>query len=360
MRIGIVTVFKTDNCGSFLQAWALSTWLHRLGHQAFLVSYSKLYESKVFIILQLIKACLKLNFSEAALICKKVYAFVKARRLLTIENKKTRADMYFFGSDTIWNFGDQYFKSMESFFLGCGITKPKYTYAVSIGSTEMSKLLSDGVFREALQRFSGVSVRDGLTRAAVDTIVGEDKAIRAVDPTMLLRQEDYSDFMMECPKQKILFIYYFGVMDEELIRALNSFAKQEKIQIIDMGHPEKRFDGYVENSPEWFITLITQAKYVFTNTYHGCVFSLLFRKQFLTNANNKAKIEDLLDRYCLLHRIIKEPDELIPKYKSEINYSSINGMIENDINQSKRYIEDALIHESIHQNGNNLVRDELC
>lgn len=72
---------------------------------------------------------------------------------------------------------------------------------------------------------------------------------------------------------------------------------------------------------EQWLRSFDDAEFVLTDSFHGCVFSIIFRKQFLAIGNKErglSRFHSLLTLFSLQDRLFLSPDE----YKS--NLSSID------------------------------------
>ena len=114
MKVGIITVYKSENCGSYLQAWALKSSLEKMGCSVYFVPY-KTSDNVLKVGWRIIKCCLKLRFRTAYFLLKRKILFNKARRRFPIMNRKKKMDAFIFGSDTIWNFEAPFFRKNRFF-----------------------------------------------------------------------------------------------------------------------------------------------------------------------------------------------------------------------------------------------------
>ena len=309
MKIGILTFWQTeDNYGQLLQCFATQTYLQSLGHETFLVrttnghNYNpsfkeqcidkvrtayRLYRYPWYFTKNAIASGLYLlthgkfrkhnidigfeNFRQQYLHCTKVYT------LGELQNNPPIADAFVVGSDQIWNTTDGiYFLSWAK------DNVKKLAYAASFGSrhssTDFCELISPW-----LKRFDAVSVREesGITLCKD---AGRSDAECVVDPTMLLDAQDYRQIASSrILKDKYMFIYFLGTRTMIDWKQIHQFAKQEHLKIVyvaSQGQVDK-FEHTHASIQEW-LSLIDNAEYVLTNSFHGTVFTLLFGKKFLT------------------------------------------------------------------------------
>jgi hypothetical protein len=342
MRVGIVTVYKSDNCGSFLQAWALQYILQKRGYEVCFIPYKKAVDNTWDISFQVIKCCIKLRFATAKYLIHRAMAFHSARCKLNVKNVEQEIDVYIYGSDTIWNFDDKYFYSQSGFFTGQSVKEPKIAYAASAGSTELNKFTSiDGICTN-LNEFKEIAVRDDQTLSLVRALMPDKNICKVLDPTMLLKRDDYSEIEAQGDNEDYVLIYYFGKMPNDLYHQVLSFAKKQELSLLHIGFPDKRFRNNVVNDPFKFLNYFGKAKYVITNTFHGCVFSVLFNKQFVTDGYKKKKIYDLLNRFRLTDRCLKSNVWLEELINSKIDYKAVNLLIEQERKNSLEYLDAVL------------------
>ena len=309
MKIGILTFWQTeDNYGQLLQCFATQTYLQSLGHETFLVrttnghNYNpsfkeqcmdklrtayRLYRYPWYFTKNALSSTAYLlthgkfrkhnidigfeNFRQQYLHCTKVYT------LGELHNNPPIADAFVVGSDQIWNTTDGiYFLSWAK------DSVKKLAYAASFGSrhssTDFCELISPW-----LKRFDAVSVREesGITLCKE---AGRCDVECVVDPTMLLDAQDYRKIASKrTRKEKYMFIYFLGTRTVIDWKQIHQFAKRKHLKIVyvaSQGQVDK-YEHTHASIHEW-LSLIDNAEYVLTNSFHGTVFSLLFGKKFLT------------------------------------------------------------------------------
>lgn len=341
MKIGIVTVYKSENCGSFLQAWALKTTLEGMGCEVFFIPYERSSGDIKNIGWQVAKCYIKLRFKTAHFLLKRKVEFYKAQRNFAIMNGDEKIDAFIFGSDTIWNFENIFFQNSKDFFVGKGIVQPRYAYAVSAGQTSSRFFESDMDVKSELANFDKISVRDEFLKEILEKLYPEKQILRVLDPTLLLDSDDYIKLTNQTSFfGNYLFVYYFGNMPNQLFTNLFHFAHKQGLKMIKMGFPDKRFDINVTNSPWEFIQYFSSASYIVTNTFHGCIFSVLFNKQFITDEFEKKKIEDFISRYELQTQYIMDPSTVEAKLTETIDYRNINTKIKEDRKISLQFLQE--------------------
>lgn len=351
MRIGILTYWTSlENYGQILQLYALYTFLKKQGHDVFVIKYdgygdTSLNRSYKKRLLNLLKNPLKLisyirNIYKERIIREDLMAhdcgFKKFkdekltwsrpyRSYEELQNDPPKADVYICGSDMIWSEnGDRY----KAFFLGFGGDQvKKIAYAPSFGSGKASEVYLNKV-KPYLDKFDLISTREESGRELCRGLGFQD-AKWFPDPTSLLCSKDYMD-LASCYQKRnpYIFLYLMGHPTHVPFQVIKKFAESRNLEIIYRASQGRR-DKWPKLYPtieEW-IGCVSQADYIITNSFHGCMFALIFNKKFLfiplirSAKRSNDRIYSLLKRLHLNDRIWKGSIEDIEK---DIDYPSVN------------------------------------
>jgi hypothetical protein len=337
MRIGVLTLPLHTNYGGILQAYALQTVLERLGHQVNVLNCSQVKSkpSKWFLV-YLIRIIKKIIFGRKLLvfaeqfhnkyypeISKKTQAFIETyinQRIIQSLNdiKCNDYDAIVVGSDQIWN--PSYFRrlwnsTMENAFLNFTDkwNLKRIAYAASFGC-DMWNLSSreTAVCKKMIQKFSCVSVREKSGVEICKKYFGVFADL-VPDPTLLLNKEDYLNLVEKAKVNKstgnlLCYILDDSAEKRELVkivaddRNLIPFKVNSKIE--DVFAPiEERIQPPVEQWLQGFC----DAEFVVTDSFHACVFSIIFGKPFIVYGNAFRG----LARFKSLLSIFKIEDNLI-------------------------------------------------
>ena len=342
MKIGIVTVYRSENCGSYLQAWAMQTVLREMGHEPQFLPYEVPLNNRREVGFQVFKCCVKGRFSTARFLLERRRLFRLSQKKLQICRDVKQLDVCIFGSDTIWNFEDAFFRAQRDFFFGFGMNCPKIAYAVSVGSTSGEQFWAVEGVKHAVESFSAVGVRDAhLQNILSDGAVCKNMT-RVIDPTMLLKPEMYAENPALKLPGRFVFVYYFGRMSDGVYSQLKDFCEKRGLEIMHMGLPDKRFSSNVTNAPENFVRCFREADFVLTNTFHGCVFSILFNKRFATDGYAKKKVDDLIRGFHLETQYLQPTRTVEDCFETEIPYDRVNERLEGLRMESLAFLKDSL------------------
>ena len=312
MKIGILTLPLHTNYGGILQAYALQTVLERMGHETFHIkirNWQLQRKTLRSVFSSLVHRYTKRNISQSV-----SYRFIDEHiKYKDYEGfcfiQKSDFDVIVVGSDQIWNYA--FVPKIENVYLDFTQTwnVKRIAYATSFG-TETWNYKDDDTHKckELLKLFSGVSVREDIAISLCEHNLGHTPFC-TLDPTLLLRSDDYKKFVrpqrVYANTPKNLFAYL--IVDSQGERnLLNMISKDfEIVTVISLAQKEKK--EFLPSVEDW-ITYIANAGFVITDSFHCCVFSILFRKPFVVIASAKgvSRLYSLLRKLGLTSQIISE------------------------------------------------------
>lgn len=342
MRIGILTLPLHTNYGGILQVYALQTVLERMGHEvivfatpnkAYLPPFWKLPLSITKRVL--LKGLGKVDriFIEHHLnktlpvIAKYIQPFIdnhihrKVIRKFT-DLKSQDFDAIVVGSDQVWRsiyfipmwFGQPIENAYLFFTKGWKIKR--ISYAASFGTDKWEYNKEQTLHsKEALQMFDAVSVREE-SGVKLCKQYFEVDALHVLDPTMLLDANDYIELFKQkqTPKSKGNLLNYVLDETDEIENLIKKVASVKKMIPFAVNNPyegdeTKPLNQRIKPSVETWLRGFYDADFVITDSFHACVFSIIFKKQFIVVGNRKrgmARFESLLKMFGLEERLVDE------------------------------------------------------
>lgn len=297
MRIAILTFHKAVNCGAVLQAWALRVALERMGHQ---VEFFDCTGEEKRWLTQLprcgvgLMAALKLALMDLMSIPIKDIVFRRYRkfqmrhlpdRACSSVEIKRRYDLLVVGSDQVWNF--DLIGSGAEFFLGEALPADvrKITYAISLGDIKLPEDRK-GRLREAMMRFSALSVREPSAREQLRQLTAQQIAV-VLDPTLLLDARDYGK-IEEGRKVSGDYLFLYTVYAKPFfIKTAKELAKRLGVKCVITAcycySWHYAFKGVqLGVSPDRLVRYVRNAKYVLAASFHGTVLGAVFEKPLLS------------------------------------------------------------------------------
>lgn len=301
MRVGIITFHRAYNCGAMLQAWALKTVLERMGHVVEFPILNHIGERKRWSIGWRKWPINPIGLAKSLWDCL-VYniATIPGEDLLRIRFRRFRKqnlpersckvcdlerfyDVLVVGSDQVWC--SEHTGGYAPLFFGETLPKglKKIAYAISYGD---KKLPPERLRRvvQAVGNFDFVSARENIVPEQLSVFI--DKKVQVVlDPTLLLRQNDYQRFVRKSGNP-YLFMYTLDT-NEFFVESARKIAKRLNVKaIIVPMYQQSRYDaanGLTYGiSPDRLISYIANAEYVIAHSFHGTALAILFNKPFLS------------------------------------------------------------------------------
>lgn len=294
MKIGTLTFHRAQNYGGVLQSYALVKFLQMNGYDAEIVDYHcpsidaayklwntrniKTIASSAFYLYKNIKS--KLIFAQFR---KKILTISK-QAYFCADDFVDQYDVCIMGSDQVWTL--RLIGGFNPVFYGDFSSKiRKIGYAVSVADINNFSENERLRMSEHLKNFSHFFTREESFGKEMSRLSGKD-IITVIDPSLLLSGKDYEGIIEE-PDEKDYVLYYQQEYDPQSKKLIVDVAKQvgaKKIVIIT-GRKESYDFPYVyygtdSLSVPKFLGLVKNARVVFTTSFHGTAYSLVFNKDF--------------------------------------------------------------------------------
>lgn len=266
----VVTYYAGANYGAFWQAYGVGQYIKKYGYE---VEYLR-----------------DLQMEEALLGGINQYEKAKNTKLLSainedfsITDKKGDFDLVVLGSDEIWNLESAKNPKRKQYW-GQGIrAKKKISYAPCAINTSWKRLF---LKIKPLYDLDGISVRDVPSKITLKRIIRKDIQV-VIDPTFLISYDFIKESII---KEKYVLVYSYG-LDSGQQTFVKKYAENNKLKIVVAGHEAAWADYNLACSPKEWLALFKYASYVFTTTFHGSVYSIIFEKEFALLGHNLKAVE---------------------------------------------------------------------
>lgn len=376
MKIAILTLPLHTNYGGILQCYALQTVLEGMGHQVTVLNRRwpepNAQQRVVRRIASLAKCIVKkylMGRKDIALMSPwaENYTIYKAEQRKLIEIKRfvkehihltkplqssdelrkyveaNEIDCIVVGSDQVWR--EIYGPCIEDYFLGFlpeGDKRVKVTYAASFGTADSP--ISEDHLKNCIplaKRFSSISVREQSGMEIMKDIFGLDTKLH-LDPTLLLSAEQYK-FPVKDVEKGCLVSYILDETEDKIA------ISQEVSKALHLKNKKLRLDATSQDdvvlpSIEEWLSSFANAEFVVTDSFHGCVFSIINHKLFIAIANKERGLErftSLLGTFGLMDRLIFGHEDFICKKTlphRPIDYKLVDIKHRSLIHDSKDYL----------------------
>ncbi len=366
MKIGILTLELVSNYGGVLQAYALYHTLEKMGHEPCLISTRKLKEPNLkkrikWFVSRSIERIFPLYISYQTSkdgSRKNFIRFINEKlpnKIYPTDMKQLNGefDALVVGSDQVWR--PPFSRDVRMYFLDFAQDfehVKRIAYAASFGLPDLKDdEWHEGYVAECaslLKKFDAVSVRENDAVDICKDRFGYDNAEWVLDPTMLLAPTDYLQEIPETTKGK--FVNYILDMDsvksevidtiEKSLGTKTTYLKDE----IEVSHRRpRRFMQH--RAIESWLSEIASADFVFTDSFHGCVFCIIFSKPFAVRLNvlrGNARFNSLLHLYGLQDRMVKTAEDVEKVMARPIDWESVNEKRRQMIEKSIGFLRNAL------------------
>lgn len=338
MKIAILTLPLHTNYGGILQAYALQTILERMGHEVWVIDTPRFWHLPFY----------KLPFSYAKRLLRK-YVLGKKLRVfaeqyhnrtypIIIQHLKPFIDKYIHrlevsklsslekynfeaivvGSDQIWR--PRYYLPIENAYLEFAKmwNVKRISYAASFGTDEWEYTPKQTIHcMELIKKFDSVSVREDSGLILCSKYLGV-KAQHVLDPTMLLDLDDYINLfkVTDTPKSKGTLLNY--ILDDTCDKSslVDSIAKERGLIAFRVNSKVEStyvpLEERIQPPIEQWIRGFYDAEFIVTDSFHACVFSILFGKPFVVIGNKErgmARFKSLLGMFGMEYRLISDMGE---------------------------------------------------
>ncbi len=357
MKVGILTMHKVINYGSALQAYALQRFLRDNGFENEIIDY--LFSPRPQSVKDWIRYIVKCDFIKDIKFrrfWKKNYILSQKtiRKKCELSEKSCKYDIYLTGSDQVWNPNHQGDEQTFMFDFIKSPDKKIFSYASSFSTAKIPEDVFP-IYKKLLSRYKAISVREETALPLIEQLTGKN-GTWVCDPTLLLNKAEWSDLgnrsRLKLQKPYVLFYILtytynpYPYINHIITKIQDEFKGMRCVFLNGRFADRKRMNSIVINNidPCDFVSLVANAHFVVTTSFHGTAFAINFRKPFYSIVQADIKLDD---RMCSLLRkvglekraVLYDRDFFFEKMDYD---SSVESRISHFINDSKYFLEDTL------------------
>ncbi len=339
-KIAIITLQGMWNYGNRLQNYAVSTVLSKKMDN---VSYNILESKYISKFRTILSYLIKKNHSSFRYLKFLNFNKLYSKDIVKIDSVKDDFDYAVCGSDQIWILSN----SNKSLFFGDVVSKDKrIAYSASFGVSEIPDEYKN-MYIKHLSEMKAISVREDSGAKIVKDLIDKDVPV-LIDPTMMLTKEEWLKVAKK-PKfynksKKILLTYFLGEVLDEYSEYIDNFAKKNNCEVINLEF-YKHNKYWYQTGPSEFVWLIKNCTAMFTDSFHGSVFSILMDVPFIVfdrdgnGAGMGSRIDTLLDKFKLKDRKFSNQST---QQVLNIDYSHIEPILNVERKKSIDFLKDAM------------------
>ena len=366
-RVGIITLHRVVNYGSVLQTYALQEKIKQLGYIPEVIDYYPERLTKIGMLKRIknkgekYKKSIIIRNSARMIIYpsyikrfKTFFSFLDKYVNMTkktykdeesINNEVFDYDIYCTGSDQVWNSGWNEKIDHPYFLTFAPENKKKIAYSASFGKSNLDENEIDET-KEMLSRYDSISVRE---KSGVDIIkkLGISNVVNVVDPTLLLTGNEWRKISSQRYKEKKYILVYNLNRNKKIDNYAKKLSELTGLKIVYLSYQLHEFykKGKMVCNPkvEDFISLIDNASYVITDSFHATAFSLNLNTQFIIVYPGKysTRLQSVLELLNLENRVAKDENDL-GIVNNKIDYKIVNKKMELMRKESMDWLKNSL------------------
>ena len=362
MRIAVITLPLHTNYGGILQAYALRKTIVDMGHECDVIDREEKLVMPPSWKMPLVhmKRMVKNVFmfgrgpevfrerrirKEFPVVAAEVLKFMEDNISPRIVKKYTdlrigEYDAFIVGSDQVWR--PRYFGDIEDAFLKFTSkwNVRRLAYAASFGTDVLEYTYEElEACTPLMKKFDGVSVREKGAVELCDEWFEREDAVHVLDPVMLLDAEHYSELAAkagESPAKGKVVTYILDesaekkALAERVCQWTSSGIHDVSVNPRDGSRP---VGERIVPSVESWLAAFADAGFVVTDSFHGCIMSILFHKPFLVAGNagrGLSRVTSLLEMFGLEDRLVQgiDPDDDGEYYLSGIDWERVDAVLD--------------------------------
>lgn len=356
MKVHIVTIVDNNNLGNRLQNFAVQEILdNMIKEQSETIKNETPLNKKTNILeylLRKIKFFIKCRNNIKSTKTERGEKFREFNKNINFSNEHfdffklkqyKNNDFYIVGSDQVWN--PNIARLREFDLITFTKSENKISFSASFGISELPEECKEKT-KKALMDFKAISVREEAGKKIVEELTGRRDVEVLVDPTMLLTAEEW-DKVSNNPEQlktnRYILNYFLGELSEKRKNEINRIAKEnncEVINILDKNSP------FYQTGPSEFLYLEKNAFLICTDSFHSCVFSILYNRPFIVfdrednTVSMNSRIETLLGKFQLQDRRYNNNE--ITKEQLNCDYTNAYKILEEERKKANNFLKRAL------------------
>lgn len=364
MKVGIISMHRVINFGSFLQSYALKNTIESLGHNCSFIdikpgpqivtdkdTYNRISKRELFkkFDRHFLKRVRHIFFTLRRRNEFK-YKYFSWLALTEDHNWDKYYDVVVIGSDEVFNCMQNSKWGISPNLFGGEINAGKIiTYAASCGTTTYEKIKEHGIeniISHYLKNIDIFSVRDKNTVDFIQKLTNKNSIVH-LDPVFIYDFEDKIRPVKTRYNFILIYAYDGRINNQSEISKIREFAKKKRLKTVSVGLYQSWCDKNISVDPFELLSYVKNAEYIVTDTFHGTIFSIKYNKPFATliRESNKNKLTDLLERLGLLSQRVSKIEDLPKILENKIDYDIINRFIESQREQSIEYLRTNILEK---------------
>lgn len=355
MKYGIITHYDVHNHGAVLQLNALIKVLKRdFGIDAKALQFDKNYdfmgrEMKAKYEISLKSVGIYLDYlKEKGLGCF-AFNFKKKRILQAFKSRENLIGDYYTESgslDGVIVGSDEVFAlhtGPTPVFFGHGLPSEKvFAYGGCFGPTtiqDINTLHCRAFVESGLNSMCGLGMRDQNSIAIAKELTGREVEL-VCDPVILYGYEKELSCGMKTMEDPYMIVYSYDNKIDDSADEIQEYAKRNKLKIVSPGFYQIWADRNINVNPIELLHWFKGAQCVVTNTFHGCVMSVITEREMAVKMRGNAnKLLNLMEEYNIEEREFGNRHTLDDVFRNHVDWDMVNQQIIERRSSSMNYLK---------------------
>lgn len=353
-NIAVLTINDNNNYGNRLQSYAVQETIKKFNcnvenienirKEPIIKKFVKIFIKKIFCIFNIKN---QRNIENRKKYFKNFNKNIKFSKYKIINEKYKEGlgdiyDCFFTGSDQVWN--PNFGRMSDIDFLTFTSKSKRNSFSASFGISKLPENLKE-YYKTRINELNNISVREEKAKDIIQELTKRKDVKVLIDPTMMLKDKDW-DKVCKKPKQlqtnNYILNYFLGQLSDDKKQEIERIAKENNCEIINILDKNSSF---YKTGPSEFLYLEKNAFLICTDSFHSCVFAILYNKPFIVfNRQGKSesmnsRIETLLSKFKLENRYYngKITTELL-----ECNYKEAYEILDKERGKTETFLKQVL------------------
>lgn len=360
-KVAVLTMTGALNYGAILQALALKKLLLDNNIEPCFINYQSTRQKQQYSVFNnynlSIKVCKKnlqniLHISKVKKRITKFKFYIKEELLHDSVVLKTKEevmdyvgsfDTIIVGSDQVWNLTLN--DSSSVYFLDFPKREKRIGYAISLGGSNESIEPYEDYLLSMAKNFDFISVREDI---AVDFFnKNKINVTQTLDPTLLLEPSWWSKIATHDTIPDFEYMVYYSVNCKSYsVRICETISEYFKLPVYNLflhpGISKTQFKPFYDIDPSEFLGILEHASLICTDSYHGVIFSILFKKRFVVPAESKGNYIICEDRKLTLLKMFNLTNHLYTENESPEHINTFENIEDSIFSKIKNLKEQSI------------------
>ena len=354
MEYGIITHYDVHNHGALLQLNALIKVLDSLGIEAKALQFDKNYDfmgrtMKAKYEISIKSVGIYLKFLAERGIKSTLFNYQKRKLLNGFRKEQCLIGEYYtecgeldgvvVGSDEVFALHT----GPTPAFFGHALPSNKvFAYGGCFGPTtidDINRLHCRAFVSSGLAGMCGLGMRDQNSISIADELTGKHAEL-VCDPVILYGYDTEIKDLQNPMKEPYLVVYAYDNKFDDQADAIRDYARRHDLKIVSPGFIQKWADKNVNVEPIELLNWFQHAECVVTNTFHGCVMSIITGREMAVKMRGNAnKLYNLMQEYEIEYRVFGEDKSLDNVFSKKVDWDVVNAQVEERRTVSMAYLK---------------------